>query len=163
MRCSRSPCRAPIRPKISGSSTPPCELAAATFPTTTLPIHAAFIELIDDNQAIAGMGGCASLGQSDGSQLSLVVQCPRKRTLIRLFRNGVVVASSYSGALNYVVARVGVYRVEAFAYRFRVGGLCLGARPWVFSNPIRVLQPQGLPAGRSPEVAEALTASVSSS
>ena len=30
----------------------------------------------------------------------------------------------------------GAYRVEVFLYRYRLGRLCSGAKPWIFSNPI---------------------------
>ena len=32
----------------------------------------------------------------------------------------------------------GVYRVEVYLYKHRLGNLCLSAKPWIFSNPIYV-------------------------
>ena len=75
----------------------------------------------------------------------LVAQAPRTRSLVRLYKDGRLVAAARGGRLEYSVHSPGVYRVEVYLYKRRVGGLCLGAKPWIFSNPIYV-QPAIRPA-----------------
>ena len=68
----------------------------------------------------------------------LIAQAPRTRSLVRLYKDGRLVAAARGGRLEYAVRTPGVYRVEVFLYKHRVGSLCLGAKPWIFSNPIYV-------------------------
>ncbi len=77
--------------------------------------------------------------------LVLVAQAPRTRSLVRLYQDGRLVAAARGGRLEYAVSAPGVYRVEVFLYKHRLGSLCLVAKPWIFSNPIYV-QPAALPA-----------------
>ena len=71
----------------------------------------------------------------------LTARAPRSRSIIRLFKDGRLAASARGGRLDYVVAQQGTYRVEVYLYRHRVLNLCYGAKPWIFSNPIRVKLP----------------------
>jgi hypothetical protein len=66
----------------------------------------------------------------------LSARAPRKRTLLRLYRNGRLVASARGGRLDFRATEPGAYRVEVHLYRHRLGRLCLGAKPWIFSNPL---------------------------
>ncbi|MGI4787664.1 MAG: PHP domain-containing protein [Janthinobacterium lividum] len=75
----------------------------------------------------------------------LTARAPRTRSLVRLYKDGHLVAAARGGRLEYTVSTPGVYRIEVFLYRRRIGSLCLGAKPWIFSNPIYV-QPAALPA-----------------
>ena len=99
------------------------------------------------------MGDAVTLPSLPGDQqvpgLALVAQSPRTRSLVRLYRDGNLVAAARGGRLEYAVAEPGVYRVEVFLYRTRLGSLCLGAKPWIFSNPIYV-QPAAISAAASP-------------
>jgi len=79
--------------------------------------------------------------------LVLIAQAPRTRSLVRLYKDGRLVAAARGGRLEYAVRAPGVYRVEVFLYKRRVGSLCLGAKPWIFSNPIYV-QPAARPAAQ---------------
>ena len=103
--------------------------------------------------------GRALMGDSlsapvDGSTYRLRVRVPKTRSFIRLYRDGVPVATARGGALDYVSGDPGAYRVEAFLYRFRFGNLCLGVKPWIFSNPLYI-QPVGVVAGKdSAEIVE---------
>ena len=72
------------------------------------------------------------------ADLVLTAQSPRTRSLVRLYKDGRLVAAARGGRLEYPVQSPGVYRVEVFLYRTRLGSLCLGAKPWIFSNPIYV-------------------------
>ncbi len=83
------------------------------------------------------------------SSFHLVAQSPRTRSLVRLYKDGRLVAAARGGRLDYAVRAPGVYRVEVFLYKHRLGNLCLGAKPWIFSNPIYI-QPAVLPAAASP-------------
>jgi hypothetical protein len=78
------------------------------------------------------MGGTADRG------IEFAVRSPGKRTLIRLFEDGKVLAGSTSGRLRFTANVPGAYRVEVYQYALRVGPLFFGARPWIFSNPIYV-------------------------
>ncbi|MFM7322634.1 MAG: hypothetical protein ACKO5K_14080, partial [Armatimonadota bacterium] len=60
-------------------------------------------------------------------------------TYVRLIHDGRVVADATSGRLRWVAQRPGAYRVEAYQVRFWLGPFGAGARPWVFTNPIRVV------------------------
>ena len=80
---------------------------------------------------------------------TLLAQAPRTRSLVRLYRDGRLVAAARGGRLEYAAQTPGVYRVEVFLYKHRIGSLCLGAKPWIFSNPIYLqpaVQPAALPA-----------------
>ncbi len=78
----------------------------------------------------------------------LTAQAPRTRSLVRLYHDGRLVAASRGGRLDFAVRAPGVYRIEVFLYRRRLGSLCFGAKPWIFSNPIYV-QPAALPSPAS--------------
>ena len=77
--------------------------------------------------------------------LALTAQAPRTRSLVRLYKDGHLIAAARGGRMEHIVSAPGVYRIEVFLYRRRLGSLCLGAKPWIFSNPIYV-QPVALPA-----------------
>ena len=58
--------------------------------------------------------------------------------LLRIFYQGRVIAESQTGCLSYSATLPGAYRIECYRVPFRIGPLCLGARPWAFTNPIYV-------------------------
>ena len=68
----------------------------------------------------------------------LTAQTPRTRSLVRLYKDGKLVAAARGGRLDYSVKTPGVYRIEVYLYRRRIGSLCFGAKPWIFSNPIYI-------------------------
>ncbi len=94
---------------------------------------------------VALMGDALSAPAGPPSALVLTAQSPRTRSMVRLYKDGRMVAAARGGRLEYAVCEPGVYRVEVFLYKRRVGNLCFGAKPWIFSNPIYV-QPAALPA-----------------
>lgn len=85
----------------------------------------------------AVMGDSLSLPDPPAS-LTLTVQAPRTRSLVRLYHNGKLVAAARGGRLDYIATVPGVYRAEVFLYRHRLGPFCFGAKPWIFSNPIYI-------------------------
>ena len=85
----------------------------------------------------ATMGECLTPG-GDEVHFSARVDGDGSRVLLRLFRDGRIVAAGDRGRLAFTTDVPGAYRVEAYLYARRVGPLVLGARPWVFSNPIYV-------------------------
>ncbi len=85
---------------------------------------------------------------SGAAAFVLTAQAPRTRSLVRLYHDGRLVAAARGGRLDYAVRAPGVYRIEVFLYRRRLGSLCFGAKPWIFSNPIYV-QPAALPSAAS--------------
>ena len=104
-----------------------------------------------DKPPVSLMGDAVTLPVFEGQspRLALLAQSPRTRSLVRLYKDGQLIAAARGGRLEYAVSEPGVYRVEVFLYRYRLGSLCLGAKPWIFSNPIYV-QPASTPAGASP-------------
>jgi hypothetical protein len=94
------------------------------------------------------MGGCVSAAagpvELEARLDAPAGAAPSPRVLLRLLRDGRVVAAVAGGApLRFTApaAAPGAYRVEAFRYRRRVGPFFLGARPWLFSNPIHLRPP----------------------
>jgi len=85
---------------------------------------------------------------TSGAAIVLTAQAPRTRSLVRLYQDGRLVAAARGGRLDFAVRAPGVYRIEVFLYRRRLGSLCFGAKPWIFSNPIYV-QPAALPSAAS--------------
>ncbi|MBV9850944.1 MAG: PHP domain-containing protein [Armatimonadetes bacterium] len=86
------------------------------------------------------MGDSVALPAASGAParraVGLTASAPRTRSLLRLYRNGRLVAAARGGRLDYRATEPGAYRVEVYLYRHRLGRLCLGAKPWIFSNPI---------------------------
>jgi hypothetical protein len=95
------------------------------------------------------MGDAVALPpQSDNGALPAVLltaRAPRTRTLLHLYKDGKRVAAARGGRLDYAATEPGSYRIEVYLYRRRLGRLCLGVKPWVFSNPIYV-QPAAVPS-----------------
>jgi len=103
---------------------------------------------VPNRSPLALMGDALTFPTETGANrpaFLLIAQTPRTRSLVRLYKDGRLVAAARGGRLEYAVRAPGVYRVEVFLYKHRVGSLCLGAKPWIFSNPIYV-QPAALPA-----------------
>ena len=86
------------------------------------------------------MGDSVSLKSFDGNgnRLQLNVTVPARKGIIRLFRNGKLAGAARSKSASFKCSRPGVYRTEIFLYRFRIGAVCFGSKPWIFSNPIYV-------------------------
>ncbi len=91
------------------------------------------------------MGDALAFPDAASETLILTASAPRTRSLVRLYKDGCLVAAARGGRLDFAVRTPGVYRVEVYLYKRRIGGVCFGAKPWVFSNPIYV-QPAALPA-----------------
>ena len=87
-------------------------------------------------------------GSRRSAGVRLTAHAPRSRTLLRLYRNGRPVAAARGGRLDFRATEPGAYRVEVYLYRHRLGRLCLGAKPWIFSNPI-YLHPAASPTSRT--------------
>jgi len=99
----------------------------------------------------AQMGDALPLTSSKDGVVLLEVRAPLPNALVRLFHNGILVAAARGGRLLFQAREAGAYRVEVYLYRFCLGDLCLGAKPWIFSNPI-YLQPVSVPAGQAQKV-----------
>ncbi|HEX5324269.1 MAG TPA: hypothetical protein VFW40_10815, partial [Capsulimonadaceae bacterium] len=100
-------------------------------------------EACRQGEHVATMGDTCHHGISRDRPLILRARAPRSRSIIRLYRNGRLVASARGGNLSYQVTEPGIYRAEAYLYRRRLGGMCIGAQPWIFSNPLQVLSTPG--------------------
>jgi hypothetical protein len=91
------------------------------------------------------MGDSVTLPPAGEASIRLIAQAPKTRSIVRLYRNGRLVAAARGGRLEHEVVEPGAYRVEVFLYRRRLGNICFGARPWIFSNPIYVQPAQVQP------------------
>jgi hypothetical protein len=105
-----------------------------------------------DGSAPALMGDQVALPppeprEGDPAGVLLRARAPRTRTLLHLYKDGRRVAVARGGELFFTATEPGAYRVEVYLYRHRLGRLCLGVKPWVFSNPIYV-QPAGVSSHR---------------
>lgn len=85
----------------------------------------------------AGMGD--SLTYRPGSRLRIRAGSSG-RVLIRLVRDGVTAAETRADEMSYPVTAPGVYRAEVYQLRRRLPLWRETPRPWVFSNPIWVVQ-----------------------
>lgn len=58
--------------------------------------------------------------------------------LLRLYRDGAIVAGGSAGNLTFDAREPGAYRLEGSLYAFRIGPWYVGVRPYFFTNPIYV-------------------------
>lgn len=72
----------------------------------------------------------------NGHPVRLCAQSSGK-SLLQLYYRGKVVCAGI-GSLEYTATEPGAYRIEVYQYTTRLGALTLGARPWIFSNPIYI-------------------------
>jgi hypothetical protein len=61
---------------------------------------------------------------------------PSARTRFRLFCDGQLIGAAEGEAVTFRCPYPGAYRLEADRYAARSGGLLLGIRPWVYTNPV---------------------------
>lgn len=95
------------------------------------PTGFTFTAVSGDQEAVMG----ERIAESGVVQFRARVEGSR-RVLLRLLRDGRIVAASDDGQLSVETRAPGVYRIEAYQYARRVGPVFVGARPWLFSNPI---------------------------
>jgi hypothetical protein len=88
-----------------------------------------------DSKITAVMGERVTI--SPEAPLTLVAQT-QAGLLLRLYRNGRIVASGRNGRLTYTLQNSGVYRVEGYQYAAHLGPFFFGTRPYFFTNPIYV-------------------------
>lgn len=81
------------------------------------------------------------------------------RLLYRVIRDGKGVAWYRGPRLRWQLPGVGAYRVEVYRYSARIGPFFWNLRPWIFSNPIRVVHTAvGSAAGSRHPASEGLRA-----
>lgn len=84
---------------------------------------------------------CATMGQEialeGGGRRGVLEVCSPIPAELRLLLDGREVSSASGTSLTYAVSVPGVYRVEAFRRH------CLRLKPWVYTNPVYVVDPQG--------------------
>jgi hypothetical protein len=111
----------------------------------------------DDNKSAALMGDALFFpaeAAAGAPAFVLTARTPRTRSLVRLYKDGRLVAAARGGRLDFPVKTPGVYRIEAYLYRQRIGSLCFGAKPWIFSNPVYI-QPAPVPSAAALPVQKA--------
>lgn len=89
----------------------------------------------DGSAAATIMGDAANISSGQGT-FDLQAVTPKKKSFMRLLKNGEIVSSGPGNNLRYRCKGPGAYRVEAYLYKFRIGPLYFGVKPWIFSNPI---------------------------
>ena len=77
------------------------------------------------------------IARGNAGRVRLTAEAARG-TLLRVYYRGRVVAAGTDGTVEFEAREPGAYRIEAYQYAARAGPFYLGARPWVFSNPIYV-------------------------
>jgi hypothetical protein len=81
-----------------------------------------------------GVGGPAAVlraGFQDG---------PKGKIVYRIFRNGEEEGWVLGPGLQWPVAGPGVYRVEVYTFGARAGNTFFRLKPWIFANPVRVIE-----------------------
>lgn len=86
---------------------------------------------------VAGLGDTTPMGPS----MTLEGQTPlgEAHILYRVVRDGEALGWSAGPVLSWPVDRPGAYRLEVYRYRASLGSFFWNLRPWLFTNPIRVL------------------------
>ena len=64
---------------------------------------------------------------------------PGDRLLYRVFRDGQTIGWSRGRVLNWPIDQPGIYRVEVYRFGSGIGPFYWNMRPWIFTNPVRVL------------------------
>ena len=96
--------------------------------------------LMEDVKVAARMGSSAPLTGQTVLRAGFEGHSGGKR-LYRILRNGREVAWMKGGELQWRPSTPGVYRVEVYTYTAHLGGIFFRLRPWIFSNPVDLLQP----------------------
>jgi len=95
------------------------------------------LALVKATGAVIPMG--AQVAAEQGLRLVTSLMDTGGELLFRVVRNGQTAGHFRGSGLSVPVEGPGVYRVEAYRYAWRMGDLHFGLRPWIFSNPIHVL------------------------
>ena len=61
-------------------------------------------------------------------------------TLIRLFHNNKLIEEKTGADMTYTITKPGIYRAEVYQLRRRLPLFRQTPRPWIFSNPIWVIE-----------------------
>jgi hypothetical protein len=98
------------------------------------------VEIREGNAYIGSTGDTFELDLTKGILYTLAVRVPETRSIVRVYRNGKRLLSRRGGYLDLPITAAGVYRIEVMVYRRRIGNLCFGVRPWIFSNAVCIVQ-----------------------
>jgi hypothetical protein len=98
--------------------------------------HGFSFEIRNEKECVAIMGDSHQLDRRCPEFID--VRAPDRRSIIRLLRDGEIVRTVRGDRLRTPLRMPGVYRVEVDNYRRRIGSVCFGVHPWIFSNPIDV-------------------------
>jgi len=92
---------------------------------------------LGEDGTITRMGGARA---AEPGLLLLASSLPVARggLLYRVVRDGGTHGYYQASALALPVEEPGIYRVEVYRYRWRLGSLYFALRPWLFSNPVRI-------------------------
>jgi hypothetical protein len=97
------------------------------------------MDVIQDEQHVGEMGDTVTSHNLTEQHTFLFVRSPHAKSIIRLFKNGAPVISVASNVLVYPVTSFGIYRVEVYRFKVRIGCICFGSQPWIFGNPVRIV------------------------
>lgn len=94
---------------------------------------------VSDSRGLTPMGGSTEL--SPGLLLRAAFdEPPTQRILMRVVRDGRTHVWSRGSRLELPLQTPGAYRLEVFSYSLRIGSLYWNRRPWIFTNPVRILR-----------------------
>ncbi|WP_395143519.1 CehA/McbA family metallohydrolase [Armatimonas sp.] len=88
------------------------------------------------------IGGQGETRMGDDALIGAMLTAMGPETaLLRLYRAGEGIVAAGKGRLSFCADKPGAYRIEAYQVGAQRGPLFLGVRPWAFTNPIYVHQP----------------------
>ena len=96
-------------------------------------------EVMAGDDVIGSVGETCNAGFGTDAPLSVCADMLGRKCIVRLFRNGRVYRVARGTRIRISITTPGVYRVEVYLYKSRIGNFCWGARPWIFSNAINVV------------------------
>jgi hypothetical protein len=113
-----------------------------------------FISLGDDPgarrfrlMAVEGDGTLVPMGANFSFEAGTVLrgglETGSRKLVYRILRDGREADWVLGPELEWEVPGPGIYRVEAYTYSARLGGLFFRLRPWIFANPIGLLEGSG--------------------
>jgi len=94
-------------------------------------------DCLGDAAGMVFKAGEAVMGQDAPLGSTLYGCAPDPKALVRIYRNGKVVAAG-RGEVSFTPVEPGAYRVEVYRVGASLGALHLNTRPWIFTNPIYV-------------------------
>lgn len=102
------------------------------------PDSESFVLRAGDASEAVGPGGRLTFRPGLRLRAGFADGAPGRALVWRVVRDGSDILVGRGSDLDVPIDEPGVYRVEVERYRFRLGNLMWGRRPWLLANPVRV-------------------------